>query len=343
MNMKQMKRGALASLIAFAISAAPALAQEKMSLAVTAPVAENAFSYTNFDVFVREVRARAGDRMEVDFFPGGQLGGVESTLNQVRDGVIQATDPSDGSLAGFFPEIQVLSIPYAFVNREVAWAVLDGPFGQRLAEMMAEKTGLRPLAWFENGGYRHFSSAETEMRTVDDLAGLKMRTMNHPMHMEIAKSLGMSPTPIPWGELYTSLQTGVVDGQENAIPTFLVPKLEEVQSYIILDGHVYAVSSIVVNEAWYQGLPDDLKAALHQAAEVAKWTNRGLSVSNEVAGMAYLESEGVTIHGVSAQEKARFRDMAQPAALDFVRSEIGDEIVDEFLAAVAAAEAQFGY
>lgn len=338
------RSAAFAVIIAVGFGVTPVVAQDaKMTLATTAPFGDNAFSYTPFEVLSREIEGRSGGRLSVDFFPGGQLGSVESIVNQARDGVIQAAVAADGAIASLFPEIQVLSVPYAFASREIAWHVLDGPFGQKLSGMMAEKTGLRPLGWYENGGYRHYSSTDRELKTADDLAGLKMRTMAHPMHMEIASNLGMSPTPIPWGELYTSLQTGVVDGQENAIPTFIVPKLQEVQKYIVLDGHVYAIITVAVNEAWYQGLPDDLRAILKQATEVAVWTNRGLSVSNEIAGIRFLENEGVTINDVSAAEKARFREKTQGPAIEWLRGEIDGAIIDDLLTAVAEAEAAFGY
>jgi C4-dicarboxylate-binding protein DctP len=334
----------LAAAVAIGFATTPLAAQDvKMTFGTTAPVIDNNFSYTPFEVLAREVKGRSGGRISVDFFPGSQLGNVESIVNQARDGVIQAAICADGVIATLFPEIQVLSIPYVFASREIAWHVLDGPFGQKLSDMMAKKTGLRPLGWYENGGYRHYSNANRELKTVDDLAGLKMRTMAHPMHMQIAASLGMSPTPVPWGELYTSLQTGVVDGQENAIPVFIVPKLQEVQKHIILDGHVYAIISVAANEEWYQGLPEDLRAVLKQATEVAVWTNRGLSVSNELAGRTFLEKEGVTINDISAKEKKRFRDKAQGPAIEWLRGKIDGAIIDELMVAVAEAEAAFGY
>ncbi|WP_319410911.1 TRAP transporter substrate-binding protein DctP [uncultured Cohaesibacter sp.] len=315
----------------------------KMTFGITAPVEDNGFSYTPFEVLVREIEGRSAGSIDVDFFPGGQLGNVESTINATMDGVMQASSAADGAITSIFPELQVLSIPYIFAGREVAWDVLDGPFGQKLSDLMAEKTGLRPLGWYENGGYRHYSSAKKELKTVEDLAGLKMRTMSHPMHMQIAKSLGMSPTPVPWGELYISLQSGVVDGQENAIPTFLVPKLEEVQKNMILDGHVYATTTVVVNEGWYQSLSEEQRAILKQATDIAVGTSRGLSVSGELIGRTYLEKSGVKVNDVSATEKAKFRDKAQGPAIEWLRGQIDGALIDDLLAEVAKSEAKFGY
>lgn len=335
----------VAAVAVVALTSTGALAQTEvtMTYASATPVTENNFAWTHHEVMAREIEARSGGRIDVQMFPGSQLGGIESLVNQVQDGIIQAADPADGHFASTFPDIQVFGIPYLFVSREVAWRVLDGEFGEMMRDRMAEATGLRPLFWTENGGFRHYTAAGRELRGLDDMAGLKMRTMNHPLHMEIASSLGMSPTPVAWGELYTALQTGVVEGQENAIPTFMIPKLYEVQDNMILDGHVYSINTVVVNEAWYQGLPEDLRAAIDQASAIALTTNRGLSVANEATGRVYLEAQGVNIYDPTAAEKAAFRDAAQPAALEWLRTQVDPELIDGILEAVAEAEAHFGY
>lgn len=336
--------GFYAGLAVVAVGALPANAAEfTMRYGSATPVTENNFAWTHHEVMKREIEARSGGRIEVEMYPGSQLGGIESLVNQVQDNIIQAADPADGHFASTFPDIQVFGIPYLFVSREVAWRVLDGEFGRMMRDKMAEATGLRPLFWTENGGFRHYTTAGRELRSAADMAGVKMRTMNHPLHMEIARSLGMSPTPVAWGELYTALQTGVVEGQENAIPTFLIPKLYEVQDHMILDGHVYSINTVVVNEGWYQGLPDDLRAAVDQAAAIALTTNRGLSVANEITGRAYLEEQGMSIYDPTAAEKAEFRERAQPAALEWLETQIDAELIDGILAAVAEAEAHFGY
>jgi len=318
-------------------------AEFTMRFATASPPMENNFSWTHLEVLAREIESRSGGRIEVEMYPGAQLGGIESLVNQVKDGILQACDPADGHFASTFPDIQAFGVPYLFVNREVAWRVLDGPVGEQMRERMAKEVGLRPLFWSENGGFRHYSSASQEMKSPEDMAGIKMRTMNHPLHMEIAKSLGMSPTPIAWGELYTALQTGVVDGQENSIPTFMVPKLYEVQKNMVLDGHVYSINTVAINEAWYQSLPDDLKGVIRQAAQVALETNRGLSVANEASGRAFLESEGVSIYEPTAEEKAAFREKAQPAAIEWLKTQMDPKVLDEIQAAVAEAEQFYGY
>lgn len=337
-------RSLAALALATGLAAGAARAAEfTLTFGSASPEAENNFSWTHLEVLQREIEARSGGRIEVKMFPGAQLGGIESLVNQVKDGIIQAADPADGHVAATFPDIQVFGIPYVFVSREVAWRVLDGPFGRKMREKMAADSGLRPLFWSENGGFRHYTNNTREIRTAADMGGLKMRTMNHPLHMEIAKSLGMSPTPIAWGELYTALQTGVVEGQENAIPTFLIPKLYEVQKYMVLDGHVYSINMVVLNEAWYQALPEELKVAIEQAATIALTTNRGLSVANEISGRRHLEAQGMVIHDPTAAEKAEFRALAQPPALEWLKGQVDPALIDEMLAAVAEAETHYGY
>lgn len=332
------------ALAAGTFAALPAAAAEfTMRFGTAGPEIENNYSWTHIEVLKREIEARSGGRIEVQMFPGAQLGGIESMVNQVKDGIIQACDPADGHFASTFPDIQAFGVPYLFVSREVAWRVLDGPVGDEMRERMAKEIGIRPLFWSENGGFRHYTSASKPIRSVADMSGIKMRTMNHPLHMEIAKSLGMSPTPIAWGELYTALQTGVVQGQENAIPTFMVPKLYEVQKHMILDGHVYSLNTVAVNEEWYQSLPADLQAVIKQASEIALVTNRGMSIANEISGRRFLESEGVTIYDPTAAQKAEFRKLAQGPAIDWLKTQLDPKVLDKVTAAVAEAEAYYGY
>lgn len=342
-----MRRFVMASAIAIAglgmsVSAIVA-AEYTMKLAVSNAEIENSFSWTHLKVLEREIEARSGGRIDVQIFSGGQLGGPETTVNQTRDGIIEATDASDGHFATTFPDVQVFGAPYLFPSREVAWAVLDGPIGENLRERMAAEVGLRPLFWTENGGFRHFTSADRPLKSAADLKGLKMRVQNHPLHLEIAQSLGMSATPIAWLELYTALQTGVVDGQENSISTFLIPKLYEVQKHMILDGHVYAVNTVVVNEAWYQSLPAELKDAITQASLIARATNRGLSVANEITGRATLDAEGVSVYVPTNAEKEEFRALVQDKAYAWLRANVTPSLIDEVLAAVDAEKVRLGY
>lgn len=301
---------------------------------------KNHYSHTAQFAFEKEVEEKSNGRIDVKFFWNFALGKNEKVLNLLRTGSVEGIVTSEGHLAPYFPNVQVLGVPYLFINRKVAWEVLDGPVGQEINERIAKEAGIRVLGWFENGGYRHYSSGKKPLKTVDDLKGMKIRTMTNPVHMEIVRSLGASPTPISWPDLYAALQTGVVEGQENSLATFRIPKLEEVQKHIILDGHVYSLNGFFISEKWFQSLPPDLQEIVTEAGRNATAVNRKVSVANFETDRKYLEGKGVSIVDVSAAEKKRFQDATQKPALDMLRKEVDTELLDKVLNAVKEAEAK---
>ena len=340
-----MFRNVLGTLMAGAVvlAAQGTLAAEyTMKLAITDPeptAPESHYGRTPLIAFAKEVNEKSGGRIEAKIYWGAQLGKVENVLNLVRNGQVEASVASDGHVAPYYPDIEILGIPYLFIDRKVAYDVFDGEFGRMLTDRMAEQSGIRPLPWLENGGYRHYSSNK-QMETAEDMAGLKIRTMNNPVHMQIVTSLGASPTPIPWTDLYTSLQTGVVDGQENSLSTFRVPKLEEVQKFIILDGHVYSVLMLAVSEKWLSSLPDDLRKVVEDAAVNYKEMNRVISVENEEADRAYLEANGVTIIDPPLSVKADFQKKTQGPVIESLKGKVDPDLLQGLLDAVAEAEAK---
>ena len=143
-----------------------------------------------------------------------------------------------GAIAGYFKPAMVLDIPYLFSSAPVAWKVLDGKFGDELAAALLDKTGMRVLAYGETG-FRNFTNSKRPIKSPEDLKGLKIRVMETPLYITLVKALGAAPTPIAWTETYTSLQQGVVDGQENPVSVIIQAKFAEVQKYLTLDGHTY--------------------------------------------------------------------------------------------------------
>ena len=211
-----------------------------------------------FELFESEVEKGSGGAIEMEIVYGGALGKPNERLNQVRHGIIQMSDASDGNYASIYKDIQILSMPYLFPDEETAWKLLDGPIGTAMAEDIRAKTGIRVLGWWESGGFKHYS-ANRAIRTPDDMKGLKMRVMA-PIFGIPVRTLGGSATPIAFPELYTSLKTGVVDGQDNAVWVFNLIKLHEVQEYLMLDGHIYAFGPLGINDAWFSGLSDEQQA-----------------------------------------------------------------------------------
>lgn len=314
-----------------------------MKIASGIPKNDNHFLWTPLEVLKNEVETRSRGRLKVEIYSLTMGKPSAGKIAEVKDGLIQAWAFAGGHAATIYPPLQVLSIPYLFAYREIAWEVLDGPFGQMLIEDMAAKTGLRPLYWTENGGFRHYSNNKRPIHSPADMKGLKIRTMETPLHIKIVSDLGGRPVPITWPKLYEAIESGIVDGQENSIGTFMVPHLENIQSYIVLDAHVYGVYTLLMNDAWYQSLPEDLKIVLNQAKRVSAAVNRGLSVSNEIKGIRYLKARGVDIYKPSEDEMRRFRKLTRKSALDWLNANIGHRWVQGALEATMAAEKKLGY
>ena len=286
-----------------------------------------------FELFESEVEKGSGGAIQMEIVYGGALGKPNERLNQVRHGIIQMSDASDGNYASIYKDIQILSMPYLFPDEETAWKVLDGPIGTVMAEDIRAKTGIRVLGWWESGGFKHYS-ANRAIRTPDDMKGLKMRVMA-PIFGIPVLTLGGSATPIAFPELYTSLKTGVVDGQDNAVWVFNLIKLHEVQEYLMLDGHIYAFGPLGINDEWFSELSDDLKAVVLEAGKKAIAYNRRESRAAEVKNIEMAKERGVTVIPFTREMKAEFAARVRPAAIEWLKENVDTpDLVDEVIAEV---------
>ena len=323
-------------------------AEFTMKISLPSPMTEWTQFNEPYAVLKTEIEKRSGGRIEVKLYPAGVLGNMTSATEQTKRGIIQGVQVGDGWIANHFPEIQLLSIPYIFKDRDVAWHVLDGAFGQEIKAEYVKKTGLRLLHLTENGGFRCFSNNLKEIRTPADMKGMKIRVMPNPAHQETVRALGALPIVVAWSELYTALKTKVADGQENAVATFLVPKLWEVQKYMTLDGHFYSINSVIINNTWFEGLPVELQSAINQAAIISKTVNRGVCTALETKGIAFVQSKGMKVYAPTLKEKDMFKELCQKPVIAFLKKDFqkkGADPVwfDKFFAAVEAAEKALGY
>jgi tripartite ATP-independent transporter DctP family solute receptor len=170
--------------------------------------------------------------------------------------------------------------------------VLDGPIGQDLLTKFPGK-GLVAISWMENG-FRHITNSKRPVKTPDDVKGLKIRTMENKVHMEAFKAMGALPTPMNMNEVFTALQTGTVDGQENPIPVILANKLYTVQKYVTLDSHVYSPALLIINKDIWSKISDADKA-LHDAAKIALAANRKKVNDDEANGIAAMQKAGTEV------------------------------------------------
>ena len=292
-------------------------------------------------VFKDLVEAESSGAVKVEVYPAAQLGGEAELVGQAQAGAIQITMVS-GVYGNSCKEAAVLDTPFLFSSAAVAWAVLDGPFGDRLAEHCLKKTGLRTLAYGETG-FRNFTNSVREIRTPADVKGLKLRVQQLPLYVEMVKGLGGMPTPVAWPETPGALKTKVVDGQENPVSVILGNKFYEFQTYLTLDQHVYGTDFVLVNERFYQSLNAERRALLKRNAIVAGNAGRAIQQVNSAAGVAELVAKGMKVYKPNAAELKQFRDAAQPPVLAWLKGQFEAGWVEAAQKAVAEAEASLAH
>ncbi|NVK45255.1 MAG: TRAP transporter substrate-binding protein DctP [Rhodobacteraceae bacterium] len=275
--------------------------------------------------------------LEVEIFPAGALGNEDELIGQAQEGLLQMAIVS-GAMSKACPAASVLDIPYTFASATVAWDVLDGEFGDNLAQHCLDQTGLRTLAYGETG-FRNFTNGTREIRSPEDMEGLKFRVQPIPLYVEMVKGLGGEPTPIAWTELPNALSTGVVDGQENPVGVIYNNGLHKLQKYMTLDGHVYAADFIVIDDAFFGDLSASEQEVVAKAARIAGNMGRSIQQWNTAEGVKKVQEEGMEVYSPTADEIAAFAEKAQPAVVEYLRGELGDDAVwiDNLQAAVAAA------
>lgn len=275
----------------------------------------------------------------VELFPAGSLGNEDDLINGAIDGTISIVMVS-GSYANFCSAAAVTDIPYAFPTSTIAWDVMDGEFGSALAEHCLAETGLRTLAYGETG-YRHFTNSVRPVASPADMRGLSFRVQTIPLYLEMVRGLGAVPQGIAWGEVPTALATGVVDGQENPISVIYGNNFFEFQKYLTLDGHVYGVDHILINESQFQRLSASDQAAFRRAARIAGTVGRAIQQFGSADGVSKLAERGMQVTQPTPAQLAQFRDAAQPAVVTYLRNELGRDAawIDRLLSSVEAAAA----
>jgi TRAP-type transport system periplasmic protein len=278
--------------------------------------------------FEEVLLAETGDQFKVTHFPSSGLGGEREVIEGLQIGTVEATIVSSGTLANFVPETGVFDIPFLFSGLPHARAVLDGPIGQDILAKF-DGVGLHGLAWGEQG-FRHITNNRNAIHTPADVEGLKIRTMENPVHLAAFDAMGAAPTPMAWPEVISSLQQGVIDGQENPLSVIVSVKLNEVQKYLTVSGHVYSPAMLLVSKPFWDGLDDTQKAAMEKAATEAVVAMRGYVDNVETSGVETLKERGMEVNILSAEEKAAFQGSIKSAYEGYYET-YGQELVDSIV------------
>ena len=225
--------------------------------------------------FADLIKERTNGRIQITLYPSGQLGkGEREMCEGLQTGAVELLVTSTGPLGGFSPAINILDFPYLFRDFAHVDSVMDGPIGRKLLDGF-EKAGLKGFAIWENG-FRHLTNAKRQVKKVDEAKGLKIRTMENKMHLAAWKTAGLNPTPMAWGEVFTALQQGVIDGQENPIAVFFASKLWDAgQKNFSLTSHVYSPSPFFMSKKVFDAMPkEDQEIFMKTGIEVAKFQRK---------------------------------------------------------------------
>jgi len=279
--------------------------------------------------FAEALEAEAPGEFEVQFFPNRQLGDEKEMLEGLSFGTLDMAVITNAVIANIEPAFQLNDLPFLYGSEQQAHQVLDGPVGQALLEKL-EARGIQGLG-FAEGGYRHMINNIRPVANPGDVEGVKYRVMQNPVYIEMFQSLGGNAVPMAWGEVYTAVQQGTVDGLEIPVPVIANNKYDEVTRYLSLTRHTYSALGILMSKRTWDGLGAEQQAAVEEAARTAIQRQREMNAENIAALVADLEARGMEVNEVAAP--ADFREQVTPVYEQF-REEIGAELMDQALEAV---------
>jgi len=271
-------------------------------------------------IFMSErVIEKSDSTLRIDIYPSEQLGNEKECIEQLQLGSLAMTKVSSSPLESFVPEMKVLALPFLFRDSDHKWQVFDGPIGKKLLAA-GEKVGLKGLAYYDAGA-RSFYSTKKPLLHPDDLKGLKIRTQQSPMAMKMIDVLGGSATPISWGELYTSLQQGVVDGAENNAPSLYTSNHYEVCKHYSLDEHTMVPDIVLVSTIVWKKLSPEHQKILQEAADESVPYQRKLWAAFVNESMEKMKEYGLQVY---QPDKGPFMERAKKLWQEFENTEIGD-------------------
>lgn len=288
--------------------------------------------YPTAVVFKNLVEANTNGDIDVKIYPNSQLGSETEAMEGLQMGTIQVASPSAGATAKFVPEFHALNIPFMFNSHREAWAFYDSDFVKDVFKKSRKSKGIRYIGQTDDGGgFVALTNSKHPVKTPEDLQDIKMRDLEHQGRLQFWRALDVKATPIPWEELYTSLQTGVVDGQSNGVGIISWAKLWEVQEYATALGHYYGSLQWFVSEEWFQKLPEKYQRVIENAMAEAKWAGRGIVRVKNVTGYKEMQEHGMEVYFPSEDEKEAFRKLGQPAYIEWVKEELDSNLVDQAL------------
>ncbi|RGP35151.1 TRAP transporter substrate-binding protein [Pseudotabrizicola alkalilacus] len=268
---------------------------------------------------------KSGGEVTLQVFPNGLIGNDPTMINSVRAGSLDIMVTGNPFFTSLAKELNVLDLPYLFQDRDHVSRVLDGEIGDRLRTGF-EGTGLFALSVWETG-WRHVTNSRRPVTTPEDIRGLKIRTTPNPAHIEAFRLLGAVPTPMAFTELFTALEMGAVDGQENPTTLILNSRFYEAQKYLSLTQHAFTAAPLVTNAAKLEDMGDDLRALLIETAQEGAKRQRAINVEREATSLASLKDAGMQV--VEEPDREAFGSFVSDQVQTTFAAEFGSELIDQ--------------
>ena len=311
------------SLACLCIAGASA-SDKKMSLNLGHVAIETTPIGRGTDYFAQIVAEKTNGRITVSVFPNSQLGGNRELIEQLQMGTLHFCSPSCAFLGGFTNKTALFDLPYLFKSEEGAFKVFDSEVGQAILADL-DSAGIKGLSWF-GMGWRNVT-CNNEVHTPADMAGLKIRVMENQMHIDHFNALGCSAIPMSFSEVYTALQQGVIDAEENPYSQIQTQRFYEVQKYLIETQHIYDPVPLLASKVWWDTLDEEDQAILMEC--VAEATAYGRGLVSEIDGairQQFIDEKLITVVELTDEERAAFRAAAQPV-YDANAEKIGADLI----------------
>lgn len=291
---------------------------------------EDHFAQGSFEKFKELVEKNSDGRIKVEIYPNGQLGGEREMVEAIQLGNLTMAAPSSAVLTSFASGMYLWDLPFLFEDAATAHEVLDGEVGQEVLDSLSD-VGIKGLGYWENG-FRHLMNNKHEVTGIEDMNGLKIRTLESQQQIKMWNATGANATPIAFTELYSALQQGTVDAAESPLALMYAQKYQEVQKYLTLSGHLYSPWPVIVNQKFFDGLPADLQQVVQEAVDEARTYNRQLSADDEAKSLQLLEEGGMEYVELSAEAKEQFKkamEVVYPEIQGLVGDDLYNRLMDE--------------
>jgi tripartite ATP-independent transporter DctP family solute receptor len=277
------------------------------------------------------VGQKSDGKIKVKMFAGGLLGNDVSMVSSLQGGTQEMTIPDTSTLVGIagLKEFGLINLPFVLNSSQEADALLDGPWGQKLMAKLPEK-GLIGLGFWENG-FRQISNNRHPINKAEDISGLKLRVIQNPLFIDTFKALGADALPMPVPEVYTALETGTVDGQENPLATLIASKFYEVQKHTVISNHIYSVWAFLISKKFWDKLSPDEQKILTEAANEATAFERKTIRAFDATALEEIKAKGVQVTTLPDEEIARLRELTKPVSAKYTQ-EFGEAGAKEMMA-----------